>query len=252
MLLQNKVALITGGASGIGRAIALVMAREGATILVADMNESEGHKTVELIQNARAKSAFVHLSITEPEQHFYAVEQAQKLFGKLDIACNNAGISVGRSKSYRPIAESSVEDWLDIMDVNLNGVYYGLRAQIPALMKNGGGAIVNTASIMGQVAGKRLGAYVASKHGVVGLTKCAALDYAHEGIRINAIGPGYIDTPMLRFKDDAERNELSAKHPLGRLGRPDEVAELVTWLSSDRAGFVTGAYYPVDGGYLAQ
>lgn len=252
MLLQDKVALITGGASGIGRAIAIVMAREGATILVADMNESEGHKTVELIKNARAKAAFVHLSITEPEQHFYAVEQAQKLFGKLDIACNNAGISVGRSKSYRPIGDSSVEDWLDIMDVNLNGVYYGLRAQIPALMKNGGGAIVNTASIMGQVAGKRLGAYVASKHGVVGLTKCAALDYAHEGIRVNTIGPGYIDTPMLRFKDDAQRDELSTKHPLGRLGKPHEVAELVAWLSSDRASFVTGAYYPVDGGYLAQ
>ncbi len=252
MLLKDKVALVTGGASGIGRSIALVMAREGANVLVADMNDTAGSETVALIQAAGAQAEFFHLDTTDPERHVEAVRQAQTRFGKLDVACNNAGISVGRSKSYPLVGESSVADWLDIMNVNLNGVFYGLRAQIPALMRNGGGSIVNTASIMGQVAAKRLGAYVASKHGVVGLTKCAALEYANEGIRVNAVAPGYVDTPILKFKSDAERAELAAKHPVNRLGQPGEIAELVAWLSSDRASFVTGAYYAADGGYLAQ
>lgn len=252
MLLKDKVALITGGASGIGRAIALAMARDGAKVVVADRTEADGRETVQLIRDNGRDAAFVQLDVRDPAQHLDAVEQARSLFGRLDIACNNAGISVGRSGSYRPAAESSVEDWLDIMDVNLNGVFYGLRAQLPAMVENGGGSIVNTASIMGQVAAERLAAYVASKHGVVGLTKCAALDYAKHGIRINAIAPGYVDTPMLRFKNDAEREALAAKHPLGRLGKPEEIAELVVWLASERASFITGAYYPIDGGYLAQ
>jgi len=252
MLLKDKVALITGGASGIGRAIALAMAREGARVLVADKAEADGKETVRLIQENKQEAVFVRLDATDPAQHHDVVKQAQTLFGRLDIACNNAGVSVGRSGAYRPVGESSVDDWHDIMDVNLNGVFYGLRAQIPALVENGGGAIVNTASIMGQVAAQRLAAYVASKHGVVGLTKCAALDYAKHGVRINAIAPGYVDTPMLRFKDDTERDELAAKHPLNRLGKPEEIAELAVWLSSERASFITGAYYPVDGGYLAQ
>jgi len=252
VLLQDKVALITGGASGIGRAISLAMAREGATVLVADKNEIDGREIVRLIQEGQHNAVFVPLDTTDLAQHHQAVQQAQQLFGRLDIACNNAGISVGRSGAYLPMAESSVEDWHDIMGVNLTGVFYGLKAQIPALIQNGGGAIVNTASIMGQVAGQGLAAYVASKHGVVGLTKCAALDYAKQGIRVNAVGPGYVDTPMLRFKSTQERGELAAKHPMRRLGKPEEIAELALWLVSDRASFVTGAYYPVDGGYLAQ
>jgi len=221
-------------------------------VMVADMNDVQGEETVQLIRAAGADAGFVRLDATSPEQHLQAVEQAVSRFGGLDIACNNAGISVGRSKSYAPIAESRLQDWLDIMDVNLNGVFYGLRAQIPALLRGGGGAIVNTASIMGQVAGKRLGAYVASKHGVVGLTKTAALEYADQGIRVNAIAPGYIDTPMLKFKSEDERAALAARHPMNRLGRAQEIAELAAWLSSDRASFVTGAYYAADGGYLAQ
>lgn len=252
MLLQDKVALITGGASGIGRAISLAMAREGATVLIADKSEIDGQETVRLVQESRQQAAFIPLDTTNLEQHYQVVEQAQELFGRLDIACNNAGISVGRSGSYLPVAESSIEDWHDILGVNLTGVFYGLKAQIPALIQSGGGAIVNTASIMGQVASAGLAAYVASKHGVVGLTKCAALDYAERGVRVNAVGPGYVDTPMLRFKSAQEREALAAKHPLKRLAQPEEIAELAVWLASDKASFVTGAYYPVDGGYLAQ
>lgn len=252
MLLNNKVALVTGGASGIGRAISLAMAREGAAVLVADKTAAHGEETVRLIRESQPNAFFIPLDASDPAQHLQAVEQAQTLFGRLDIACNNAGISVGRSGAYQPVAESSIEDWHDIMNVNLTGVFYGLRAQIPALLRSGGGSIVNTASIMGQVAGQGLAAYVASKHGVVGLTKCAALDYAKHGIRVNAIAPGYVDTPMLQFKSEQERNELAAKHPVNRLGRPGEIAELAVWLASDRASFVTGAYYPIDGGYLAQ
>lgn len=143
-------------------------------------------------------------------------------------------------------------DWAATIDVNLTGVFYGLRAQIPAIARAGGGAIVNMASVMGQVAAAGLGAYVASKHGVVGLTKAAALDYAAQHVRINAIGPGYIDTLMLAGKDAATRARLGALHPLGRLGLAEEIAELAVWLCSERASFVTGSYYPADGGYLAQ
>ena len=252
MLLENKVALVTGAASGIGRSIALTLARDGAKVLVTDRSVDAGEETVELVLKAGGVAKFCQLDAANPDDHWRAVAQAQEHFGGLHIACNNAGISVGPSKVYRPAAEIALEDWDQMLAINLSGVFYGLRAQIPAMIATGGGAIVNTASVMGQVAGQNLSAYVASKHGVIGLTKSAALDYASQGIRINAVGPGYIATPMLEFKDSATLHSLAAKHPMGRLGFPQEIAELAAWLSSDRASFVTGAYYPVDGGYLAQ
>jgi len=252
MLLKDKVALVTGAASGVGRAIALAMAREGASVVVADRNEMPGEDTVRLVQESGGNAAFVQLEVTEASRHVAVIERALELFGRLDIACNNAGISVGRSGKYNPLADSSIEDWHDIIDVNLHGVFYGMRAQLPVMVAAGSGCIINTASIMSQVAAERLGAYVASKHAVLGLTKSAALDYASSGVRINAVGPGYVDTPMLRFKSEGQRQELEARHPVNRLATPQEVAELVVWLASDKASFITGAYYPVDGGYLAQ
>lgn len=250
--LDGKSALVTGGGSGIGRAIALALAREGAGVLVTDMNESAGLETCELIRGAGGSAHFAILNVAVRAEHEVAVQTALGLFGPLNIACNNAGISTGRSGTYHPMANISQDDWNDIVGVNLNGVFYGMQSQIAAMRKSGGGSIINMASIMGQVAGPGLAAYVATKHAVVGLTKAAAVDHASEGIRVNAVGPGYIETPILQSKSAAAKDQLSAMHPLGRLGKPEEVAELVAWLSSERSSFVTGAYYPVDGGFLAK
>jgi NAD(P)-dependent dehydrogenase (short-subunit alcohol dehydrogenase family) len=250
--MKNKTALVTGAGSGIGRATALAFAREGARVIVADIDDASGHKTVDLIAATGGTGVFQRLDVTDPSQHLEAVASARRQFGALHIAVNNAGISVGRSGSYRPLADVDIGDWDDVIGVNLGGVFHGLKAQIPALLEAGGGAIVNIASIMGQVARAGIAPYVASKHGVVGLTRAAALDYAAQGVRVNAVGPGYIETPMLANKDESTLKLLAGQHPMGRLGRPQEIAELVVWLCSQRASFVTGAYYPVDGGFLAQ
>lgn len=252
MLLEGKTALVTGGGSGIGRSIALICSREGAKVLVTDVDDADGHETVELVQSEGGQAAYQRLDVARPEEHLQAVAVAKRIFGALHIACNNAGISSGKNRAYLPLADVDIGDWDRIIGVNLTGMFYGLKAQLPALIEAGGGAIVNIASVMGQVARQGIGPYVASKHGVVGLTRAAAIDYAGKGIRINAVGPGYIDTPMLSRADATARTVLANLHPIGRLGHPDEIAEMVVWLSSDRASFVTGGYYPVDGGFLAQ
>ncbi len=252
MLLEGKTALVTGGGSGIGRSIALAYAREGAQVLVADVDEMGGRETVELVRSLGVQVAYQRLDVSRLEEHLRAVDAVQRVFGGLHIACNNAGISSGRSRAYLPLADVATDDWDQVIGVNLTGMFYGLKAQIPALIEAGGGAVVNIASVMGQVARQGIGPYVASKHGVVGLTRAAAIDYAGKGIRVNAVGPGYIDTPMLSHADSAARARLVSLHPIGRLGYPDEIAEVVVWLSSNRASFITGGYYPVDGGYLAQ
>ncbi|SFP26291.1 SDR family NAD(P)-dependent oxidoreductase [Variovorax sp. 770b2] len=250
MSLDNRSALVTGAGSGIGRAIALALAREGASVLAADIDEAAARDTAASIEATGGRALARVLDVRQPQQHTEAVAEAVRAFGGLHIAVNNAGVSTGPSGAYRALADIDLDDWRHLTAVNLDGTFFGLRAQIPALLASGGGSIVNIASVMAVSARANLGAYVASKHGVLGLTRAAAVDYAQQKVRVNAIGPGYIDTPMLARKDAIAREGIAGWHPMGRLGSAQEIAELAAWLASERASFVTGAFYPVDGGYL--
>lgn len=247
--LVNKVAIVTGASSGIGEAIALTFAAEGAKVIVSDINEEGGNKVVEQIKSQGGEAFFIKADTSKPEENERLVAETVKHFGKLDIAVNNAGIGGPAAKT----GEYPVESWDKVIAVNLSGVFYGLRYQIPAILANGGGNIINMASVLGQVGTKFSPAYVAAKHGVVGLTKAAALEYATQNIRINSVGPGYIKTPLLvKHLDDGQMDALVKLHPMGRLGESQEIADLVVWLASDKASFVTGTYYAADGGLLAQ
>ena len=250
MLLKGKSAIVTGAGSGIGRAVALAYAREGARVIVSDIADDAGKETVRLVKEhvSGVDAVFVRADASSAKDHTALAQAAVDRFGALHIACNNAGI--GGELNF--VAAMSVEGWRKDIDVNLSGVFYAMQAQIPRMLEAGGGAIVNMASILGQVGTKGSACYVAAKHGVLGLTQTAALEYAEQGIRVNAVGPGYIDTPLLDSLSPKVKAALIELHPIGRLGRPEEVADLVVWLSTDQAGFVTGAYYPVDGGYLAR
>lgn len=249
-MMKNKVALITGGGSGIGRAVALAWAREGAQVVVSDVDQKGSEETVAMVEKAGANALFVPADVSKPEDCEALVRRTVDKFGRLDVACNNAGIGGPQA----PTAQYPLDGWSQVMGVNLSGVFYGMRFQLAAMLKNGGGSIVNMASILGAVGFANSSAYAAAKHGVIGLTQTAALEYSAQGVRINAVGPGFIHTPMISAaeEDKATHDMLVASHPIGRLGRAEEVAELVLWLSSDKASFVTGAYYPVDGGYLAR
>jgi len=246
--LQGKVALVTGAASGIGREIAYRYAAEGAQVVVSDVDEAGGAETATKIRSRDGRALFLRADTSKPADCEALVKAAIKEFGALHVAANNAGIA-GPSA---PVGEYPIEGWDRVLAVNLSGVFYGMRYQIPAMLAAGGGAIVNVASILAKVGFRNSAAYVAAKHGVIGLTQNAALEYGPHKIRVNAVGPGFIRTPMLKDMAPETLKALEAMHALGRLGEPAEVAEMVSWLSSDRASFVTGGYHAVDGGYLAQ
>jgi NAD(P)-dependent dehydrogenase (short-subunit alcohol dehydrogenase family) len=246
--LETKVALVTGAGSGIGRAISLLYASEGAKIVVSDIDEKGGNETISLVKEKGGDAIFVKADTSRPEDNEAVVARAVESFGGVHIAVNNAGIG----GPFGITGEYPIAGWDKVIAINLSGVFYGLRYQIPAMLASGGGSIVNIASILGKAGTKGSPAYVASKHGVIGLTEAAALEYADKKIRVNSIGPGYIVTPLLDSLDDTTKKALIGLHPMERLGTAEEVAELALWLNSDKASFVTGAYYNVDGGYLAQ
>jgi NAD(P)-dependent dehydrogenase (short-subunit alcohol dehydrogenase family) len=239
----GKVAIVTGGASGIGAACARQLAAEGARVIVADLHEEPAAKLAGEIGGAPFA-----LDVSDPAKVEAMVAFAEERFGALHLAVNNAGIG-GPSA---PVGEYPIDSWQRVIDVNLNSVFYSMRHEIPAIERAGGGAIVNMSSILGSVAFQNAPAYVAAKHGVVGLTREAALTYAARGIRINAVGPAFIDTPLLADLDRATFDALAALHPIGRLGTAEEVSELVCFLLSDRARFINGSYHLVDGGYTAR
>ena len=250
-LFTGKVALVTGGSSGIGRATALAFAQAGALVVVASRRVEEGEETVRLVKEVGSDGFFVKTDVTQAADVNAMVEQTIRSYGRLDYAFNNAGIEQAPS----PLVEQTEETFDQIIDINVKGVWLSMKYQIPQMLKNGGGAIVNTSSIAGLVGMAGVPIYVASKHAVVGLTKSVALEYAQKNIRVNAVSPGAIETDMFeRFvKDNPEaREQMMAMHPIGRAGKSEEIASAVVWLCSDGASFITGQTLALDGGFTAQ
>lgn len=247
--LAGKVAIVTGAASGIGQAIAERYAAEGAKVVVSDIQDELGKAVAAGIKAKGGHAIYVHSDISIPSDCEALVAKTIATYGALHIACNNAGVSGAMAST----ADYAIENWQKVININLNGVFYCMKYQIPEMLKSGSGAIVNISSILGQVGFAGASAYTATKHALLGLGKAAALEYGTLGIRVNTVGPAFIRTPMLEVLDAEVLNtEIAPLHALGRLGESDEVAELVLWLSSEKASFATGAYYPIDGGYLAR
>lgn len=254
-LVQDQTALVTGAAAGIGRATTLALAKEGANVVVSDIDEDGGSETVSRTEKAGSTAIFVRADVSKASDVSALTRQAVATYGKTDCAVNNAGVE----GKIAPVADQSDDNSDAIIAVNLKGTFMCLRAEIAAMLKSGSGAIVNLSSVAGLIGFPGLSPYVASKHGVTGLTKNAALEYGKSGIRVNAVCPGGIDTRMLdslaeQTTSGAQSSEemMNPLHPIGRIGTPQEVAELIVWLCSPRASFVTGAVIPVDGGYVAQ
>jgi NAD(P)-dependent dehydrogenase (short-subunit alcohol dehydrogenase family) len=244
---DGNVVIVTGAGTGMGRAVALAFARESARVVVADVSAADGEETTQLVADLGGQALFVRTNVARAAEVEALVDATVERFGRLDCACNNAGIN----EEHGPLTQLTDEDWDRILAVNLKGIWLAMKYEIPAMLRSGGGAIVNTASVLGLVGSRGTPAYVASKHGIVGLTKAAALDHAKEGIRVNAVCPGTIYTPMYvrREGTDPENDRrIAASIPLGRLGQPEDVAGAVVWLCSDAAAFVTGHALVVDGG----
>lgn len=246
---KDKVAIVTGAGSGIGEACAVLMAAAGAKVVVADFDEEGGNRVTDTINGSGGTASFFKMDVAKADQVEAMVKHTVATYGGLHVAVNNAGIGGAQALT----GEYPLDSWQQVIDVNLSGVFYGLRYEIPAMLESGGGSIVNMASILGSVGFANASAYVAAKHGVVGLSKNAALEYASSGIRVNSVGPAFIQTPLLEKNLDKEMlGALSGLHPIKRLGTSDEVANLVGFLCSDDASFCTGGYYLVDGGYTSQ
>ena len=248
--LEGKVGLVTGGTSGIGRETAILFAKAGAKVVVAGRREKEGEETIELVRAAGGDGLFVKADVSKASEVEALVQQTVEKFGRLDVAFNNAGIE----GVLAPIVRQSEEDWDRTISINLKGVWLCLKYEIRQMLsQGGGGAIVNMASINGLIGAIGAAAYSASKHGVIGLTQTAALENAKSGIRINAVCPGFIETPMADriFRVPGLQKYVLSCHPIGRFGRPTEIAEAVVWMCSDRASFMTGQSLVLDGGLLA-
>ncbi|NIK91996.1 SDR family oxidoreductase [Mangrovimonas sp. CR14] len=247
-LLDNKVAYVSGGGSGIGKAIALCCAREGAKVALSDINEDHGKAVVDEIIKNGGEALFILADSSKAEDNERIVKEIVAAYGRLDVACNNAGIG----GKVAITGEYAIDAWDKVIALNLNGVFYACRYQLEQMEKNGGGSIVNMASIHGTVAAPMSPAYTASKHGVVGLTKNIAAEYGQKNIRCNAVGPGYIATPLLDENLDEETKAfIASKASMNRLGKAEEIAELVVFLNSDKSSFTTGGYFIADGGYTA-
>lgn len=248
--LENKIAIVTGGTSGIGRSTAVALAAAGAKVVVAGRREAEGNETVKLVVEAGGEASFVQTDITKEDDVAKLIAETVNQHGRLDIAFNNAGV-----EALGPITDLTEADYRKVFDINVWGVLASIKHEVPAMLKSGGGSIINTSSIAGHVGMAGASIYIASKHAVEGITKTSALELAKEGIRVNAVAPGAIETDMIdRFagKEGEMRDYLTSLHPMGRLGKPQEIADAVVWLASNQSSFVTGQSILVDGGFIAQ